>query len=189
MLVKQKVSVQSIITVVITALVVLFLVLPGMTRAATGDECDTFLTSPNPCGINGASTCRIEQTGGTGVNSERVMRCYCGTGSGAAKQCEAKIKGEKPGTSSSFGEDLDVVSGGIGSLVNNLYTLIFFLVLAFTIGAIIFGGIQYASSAGNSSRAESAKELITDSLIALVLILGAGAILVLLRGPGLFTFN
>lgn len=189
MVVKQKGSTQSIIGLVIAALVVVSLTVPLLSQAATGNECDTFLTSPNPCGINGSSTCRVEQTSGTGTTSERVMRCYCGTGSSAAKQCEAKVTGEKPGTSSSFGEDLDVVSGGIGSLVNNLYTLIFFLVLAFTIGAIIFGGIQYASSAGNSSRAESAKELITDSLIALVLILGAGAILVLLRGPGLFTFN
>lgn len=90
----------------------------------------------------------------------------------------------KPDTSSPF-----YPLKGISDVISKWYAAMFYLAVVLAIIQIFRGGIEYAIAAGNSSKTEEAKAIIVEAVIGLGVALLAAAILVFLRGPGVFTFN
>lgn len=78
---------------------------------------------------------------------------------------------------------------GISDIISKWYAAMFYLAVVLAIIQIFRGGIEYAIAAGNSSKTEDAKAIIVEAVIGLGVALLAAAILVFLRGPGVFTFN
>ena len=157
--------------------IVVLAIFPLMAKPAFATSCRGIATQQTICSVSKVDPANPR------AGAELV--CYSDAGK-TQEVCRDSIK-SSVGEDDSFGTSVNV-SSGLSGLIGNIYTLVFFLVLAFTIGAIIFGGIQYSTAAGNSQRAESAKELITNAVIALVIVVGAGAILVFLR-PTIFSIG
>lgn len=64
-------------------------------------------------------------------------------------------------------------SSGISGLVKQIYLIALGLVGALALGMIVFGGVQYAASAGNPSRQTDARDRITQAIWGVVLLLCA----------------
>ena len=87
-----------------------------------------------------------------------------------AEAVTLSISGSLPGLSSA-------TPANPGSWINGFYTLALMLggVLAF--GAVVYGGVLYAASAGNPSQQSEGKEWIWSALIGLLLLAGAWLVL------------
>ncbi len=77
----------------------------------------------------------------------------------------------------------------LAKYVGNWYTALFYLAVVLAIIQIFRGGIEYSIAAGNSSKTEEAKGYIVEAVVGLGVALLAAGILVLLRGPNIFSFS
>jgi hypothetical protein len=68
------------------------------------------------------------------------------------------------------------VCGGAGGVLGNIANVLIFLVGAVAVIMLIWGGLQYVISAGDSKRVESAKNTILYSIIGIVVAILAYAI-------------
>jgi len=77
----------------------------------------------------------------------------------------------------------------LGDFIAQWFTVAFYLAVVLATLMVFYGGFSYAIAAGDSGKTGEAKEIILDAIIGLGVALLAGAILTLLRGPGVFTFS
>ncbi len=70
---------------------------------------------------------------------------------------------------------------GVTTLLNNAAQILVGIVAALSVVFIIVGGIQYITSAGNSSGTEKAKKTITYAIAGLALALSTTAIIALIN--------
>jgi hypothetical protein len=68
-------------------------------------------------------------------------------------------------------------TSGIGSFVSNLYTFALLLAGLLAFGAIVWGGIKYATGRGNPTAESEGRSWITNALLGLLLLAGAYIIL------------
>jgi hypothetical protein len=68
-------------------------------------------------------------------------------------------------------------NAGIGSFVSNLYTFALLLAGLLAFGAIVWGGIKYATGRGNPTAESEGRSWITNALLGLLLLAGAYIIL------------
>ena len=71
----------------------------------------------------------------------------------------------------------DVTKEGIGGLIDNFYQFALMIGGVIAFGAIVFGGVKYAASAGNPTAQHDGKEWIQSALLGLVLLASAYLIL------------
>lgn len=72
--------------------------------------------------------------------------------------------------------DINIVNISAEKLMINIFNTIYLVAGALAVAMIIYAGIQYVTSAGNSTKVESAKNTITYSVIGLIVILLATVI-------------
>ena len=97
----------------------------------------------------------------------------CGTKQVYLNKCEADCIDDKvvktggdPNCIITYGSDTITATDVIAKVTNWLTTLVGIIAVLF----LIYGGLVYITSAGNKERAESAKKIITYSVIGLVIV-------------------
>ena len=74
-------------------------------------------------------------------------------------------------------------------VVSRWFTVGFYIAVVLAVLMVFYGGFSYAIAAGDTGKTGEAKNIILDAVIGLGVALLAGAILVFLRGPGVFVFQ
>ena len=74
------------------------------------------------------------------------------------------------------------LTGNFEQTLSNIISTVLFLVGIICVGMIIFGGVKYATSAGDPSKATSAKNTLTYAIIGLIVAASAYAIVTFVTG-------
>ena len=98
-------------------------------------------------------------------------------------QLAIQINPNIPGTSPST-----TAGGWIGGFVINFYQFALLIAGLLALGAIVYGGVKYAASAGNPSAQSDGKEWILAAIYGLIL-LGAAYIILFTVNPNLVQLN
>lgn len=77
----------------------------------------------------------------------------------------------------------------LGETISSWYSVGFFIALLLAVIMVIYGGVEYATAAGNADKVQNAKAIILEALIGLGVALIAGGLLVFLRGSTIFNFT
>lgn len=108
----------------------------------------------------------------------------------AAEQCGSKqVHNNAPDTTAEVAVGVGC-SGSGNPIYDYARGVMAFLALGVgivVVGALIFGGIAYASASGDKGQVEKAKEIIMNAIIGLLLFIGMAAILNFVIPGGLFT--
>ncbi len=77
------------------------------------------------------------------------------------------------GTDPNSTTSVNIPTGSADSLLTNALNLTYFLAGAIAVIVIIFAGIMYTTSSGDAGRATKAKNLLTYSIVGLIVVLVA----------------
>lgn len=76
----------------------------------------------------------------------------------------------------SNGKNINIPAVSAAKLVSNVTGIVFFILAAVAVGAIIYGGILYMTSRGDKRRVQLGCSTVTYSVIGLIVVISAWAI-------------